>query len=54
MIYLLMLYIVPDQQYDMYHDTLQPILDTYNDTNFTIFYREYTKIVPILMKVSHF
>ncbi len=31
------LYIVPDERYDMYHDTLQPILDTYHDTNFTIF-----------------
>ncbi len=31
------LYIVPDQRYDMYHDTLQPILDTYHDTNFAIF-----------------
>ncbi len=40
------LYIVPDQWYDMYHDTLQPILDTYHDTNFAIFYCEYTKIVP--------
>ncbi len=30
-------YIIPDQQYDMYQDTLQPILDTYNDTNFIIF-----------------
>ncbi len=30
----------------MYHDTLQPIPDTYHDANFTIFYREYTKIVP--------
>ncbi len=31
------LYIVPDQQYNMYHDTLQPILDMYHDTNLAIF-----------------
>ncbi len=31
------LYIVPDQRYNMYHDTLQPIHDTYHDINFNIF-----------------
>ncbi len=30
----------------MYHDTPQPILDMYHDTNFVIFWCEYTKIVP--------
>ncbi len=35
--YLLGLDIVPDQWYDMYHDTLQPIFDTCHDTNFVIF-----------------
>ncbi len=31
------LYIVPDLRYDKYHDTLQPIVDMYHDTNFSIF-----------------
>ncbi len=30
----------------MYYDTLQPILDMYHDTNFTICSYEYTKVVP--------
>ncbi len=30
----------------MYHDTLQPILNTYHDTKFTILQCEYTKMVP--------
>ncbi len=35
--YIIGLYIIPDQLYDMYQDTLQLILITYHDTNFAIF-----------------
>ncbi len=44
------LYIIPDQQYDMYHDTLQPILDTYHDTYFSM---NILKYYLVLMKVSN-
>ncbi len=43
---LLGLYIIRDRRYNMYQDTLQPILDMYHDTNSVIFQCEYTKIVP--------